>query len=36
MVLVTHDRGIARKAQRVGVLDRGRLSMNQSPGRPRS
>jgi putative ABC transport system ATP-binding protein len=36
MVLVTHDRGIARKAQRVGVLDRGRLSMSQSPGRARS
>jgi putative ABC transport system ATP-binding protein len=36
MVLVTHDRGIARKAQRIGVLDRGRLSMSQSPGRARS
>jgi hypothetical protein len=31
LVLVTHDRSIARKAQRVAVLDRGRRSIQPCP-----
>ena len=33
MVLVTHDRGIARKAQRIAHMDRGRLSIRQDTNR---
>ena len=33
MVLVTHDRSIARKAQRIAVLDRGRVSIQQDGSR---
>ena len=30
-VLVTHDSGIARRAQRIGVMARGRLSIREEP-----
>jgi putative ABC transport system ATP-binding protein len=32
LVLVTHDSGIARRAQRVGVMDGGRLTISQCGG----
>jgi putative ABC transport system ATP-binding protein len=32
MVLVTHDSGVARKAQRLGVMRNGRLSIRQDTG----
>jgi putative ABC transport system ATP-binding protein len=32
LVLVTHDSAIARRAQRVGVMSKGRLAVQQAPG----
>jgi putative ABC transport system ATP-binding protein len=29
LILVTHDSGIARRAQRIGVMSKGRLSIRQ-------
>ena len=35
LVLVTHDSAIARRAQRIGVMARGRLSIRQDTRPPR-
>jgi putative ABC transport system ATP-binding protein len=32
LVLVTHDRSIARRAQRIAILDRGHLTIKPNPG----
>src|SRR5579875_1410799 len=34
MVLVTHDSAIARRAERIAVMSKGRLSIRQDTGRP--
>ena len=34
LVLITHDTAVARQAQRVGVMTKGRLSIQQETGRP--
>jgi putative ABC transport system ATP-binding protein len=34
LVLVTHDSSVARRAQRVGVMRNGRLSIKQDTRRP--
>jgi putative ABC transport system ATP-binding protein len=34
LVLVTHDSAIARRAQRAGVMDQGRLTVRQATGSP--
>jgi predicted ABC-type transport system involved in lysophospholipase L1 biosynthesis ATPase subunit len=33
LVLVTHDSTVARRAQRVGIMQNGRLSIRQTPAR---
>lgn len=33
MVLVTHDSTVARRAQRIGVMNKGRLSIRQDTRR---
>jgi putative ABC transport system ATP-binding protein len=34
LILVTHDTPVARRAQRIGVMENGRLSLSQDTGRP--
>ena len=34
LVLVTHDSSVARRAQRVGIMRNGRLSIKQDTRRP--